>query len=120
MDNVEDWISRLSAHMKRRKITQQMLAARLGMTYQGVNHWFNGRRSPDTLDQFQRIAQAAECSPAWMLYGIGPEEPITQEDLMLVQLIKQLPPAAKSAAEALLRSLADRNAGDHPKTGTKS
>lgn len=111
-----DWIDRLSAHMKRKGISQQLLATRLNMTYPGVNHWFRRRRSPDTLNQFQRIAEAAECSPAWMLYGVGPEEPMTREDLLLVQLIRQLPPGDKSVAETILRSLVER--GDHPKTGT--
>lgn len=112
----EDWIDRLGRHIKG-KLTQQDLAARLGMTYQAVNHWFNRRRTPDTLEQFERIAEAAECSPAWMLFGVGPEEPVTSEDLQLAKVIRQLPPGDKRAAMELLRSLIKR--GPSPdRTGT--
>jgi len=111
-----DWVDRLREHIERKGISQQTLASRLDMTYQGVNHWFCRRRTPP-FDQFPRIADAAECSPAWMLFGVGPEEPITKEDMQLVRVIRQLPPEAKSAAEALLRTMAQRGATP-PKTGT--
>ena len=111
---MEDWIDRLNKHMEEREITQQELSRRLDMTYQAINHWFRRRRSPDTLEQFERIAEAAGCSVAWMLFGVGPEEPITSEDIDLARAIHKLPPGAKSATLALLSSLtgADRTGTD--------
>lgn len=101
--------------MKAKQLSQQDLATRLDMTYQGVNHWFNRRRAPDTLKQYEAIAAAAECSPAWMLFGVGPEEPCTSEDLRLAKVINRLPPGAKSAAETLVRAAID---GKEDRTGT--
>lgn len=108
----DDWIDRLKDHLKKRGLRQQDLADRLEMTYQGVNHWFTRKRVPDTIEQFERIAKAAECSVSWMLFGVGPEEPITREDLALAKVIARLPPGAKKAASALLRSFAEPSDSD--------
>ena len=45
--NMKNWNALAKAKMKELKITQEMLAERLGVTQGAVAHWMSGRREPD-------------------------------------------------------------------------
>ncbi|TFF13792.1 helix-turn-helix domain-containing protein [Pseudomonas sp. BCA14] len=47
---MDNWIALVRANMKDRKITQDQLAERLGMSQGGVGHWLNKRRVPSLAD----------------------------------------------------------------------
>ena len=47
---MDKWIALVKANMKDRKVTQDQLASRLGMSQGGVGHWLNKRRVPSLAD----------------------------------------------------------------------
>jgi len=47
---MDNWIALVRANMKDRKVTQDELAERLGMSQGGVGHWLNKRRVPSLAD----------------------------------------------------------------------
>ncbi|QJI29710.1 helix-turn-helix domain-containing protein [Pseudomonas sp. ADAK18] len=47
---MDKWIALVKANMKDRKITQDQLAERLGMSQGGIGHWLNKRREPSIAD----------------------------------------------------------------------
>jgi len=47
---MDNWIALVKANMKDRKVTQDELAERLGMSQGGVGHWLNKRRVPSLAD----------------------------------------------------------------------
>ena len=47
---MDKWIALVKANMKDRKVTQDQLAERLGMSQGGVGHWLNKRREPSLAD----------------------------------------------------------------------
>ncbi|NWC95101.1 MULTISPECIES: LexA family transcriptional regulator [unclassified Pseudomonas] len=47
---MDKWIALVKASMKDRKVTQDQLATRLGMSQGGVGHWLNKRRVPSLAD----------------------------------------------------------------------
>ncbi|KAF1007522.1 MAG: putative HTH-type transcriptional regulator [Pseudomonas fluorescens] len=54
---MDNWIALVKTNMKDRKVTQEQLASRLGMSQGGVGHWLNKRRVP-TLADMNRVMQA--------------------------------------------------------------
>jgi SOS-response transcriptional repressor LexA len=54
---MDKWIELVKAKMSELKITQEILAERLGMSQGGVGHWLNKRRQPG-LDDMNRVLQA--------------------------------------------------------------
>ena len=53
---MDKWIALVKANMKDRKVTQDQLASRLGMSQGGVGHWLNKRRVPSLADM-NRVMQ---------------------------------------------------------------
>jgi len=53
---MDNWIALVKANMKDRKVTQDQLAERLGMSQGGVGHWLNKRRVPSLADM-NRVMQ---------------------------------------------------------------
>lgn len=54
---MDKWIALVRANMKDRKVTQDELAERLGMSQGGVGHWLNKRRVPSLADM-NRVLEA--------------------------------------------------------------
>ena len=54
---MDNWIALVRANMKDRKVTQDELAERLGMSQGGVGHWLNKRRVPSLADM-NRVLEA--------------------------------------------------------------
>ncbi|MEJ5057823.1 MULTISPECIES: LexA family protein [unclassified Pseudomonas] len=54
---MDKWIELVKAKMSELKVTQEILAERLGMSQGGVGHWLNKRRQPG-LDDMNRVLQA--------------------------------------------------------------
>lgn len=64
-----DWVDRARARKKELGLSFEELAERIGVTAGAVNHWFNRRREPDTLQLFERIAAALGWSLQDLLHG---------------------------------------------------
>lgn len=47
---MDKWIALVKANMKARKVTQNQLAARMGMSQGGIGHWLGKRRVPSLAD----------------------------------------------------------------------
>ncbi len=69
----ENWINRIRRWMDQSGTSQVNLAKTLDCTRGAVGHYLTGRRQP-TLSQLERIAEAMQVHPAWLLYGIGGEQ----------------------------------------------
>ncbi len=54
---MDKWIELVRANMKDRKVTQDALAERLGMSQGGVGHWLNKRRVPSLADMNRVLAE---------------------------------------------------------------
>lgn len=54
---MDRWIALVKASMKDRKVTQDQLASRLGMSQGGVGHWLNKRRVPSLADMNRVMAE---------------------------------------------------------------
>jgi SOS-response transcriptional repressor LexA len=54
---MDKWIELVKAKMGELKITQEILAERLGMSQGGIGHWLNKRREPG-IDDMNRVLQA--------------------------------------------------------------
>jgi SOS-response transcriptional repressor LexA len=54
---MDKWIELVKAKMSELKVTQEILADRLGMSQGGVGHWLNKRRQPG-IDDMNRVLQA--------------------------------------------------------------
>jgi len=74
--NKLDWrsrfIKRLEQLKRSEKLTQERLGEILGVTQGTIGHWKTGKRSPDNLDQYEKLAKALKLHPAELLYGIKP------------------------------------------------
>ena len=71
------WATRLKSRMKELKITQAILAEKMGVTRGAVTHYLSGRRVPP-LSQFQKLAAILKIDPAWLQYGTGKTADNTQ------------------------------------------
>lgn len=70
---MDKWIELVKANMKGRKVTQERLAERLGMSQGGIGHWLSKRRQPKIEDMnrvldeigmgFSRITRATSRKP---------------------------------------------------------
>ncbi len=54
---MDKWIELVKAKMSELKITQEILAERLGMSQGGIGHWLNRRRQPG-IDDMNRVLRA--------------------------------------------------------------
>ena len=57
MPHMDKWIELVKAKMSELKVTQEILADRLGMSQGGVGHWLNKRRQPG-IDDMNRVLKA--------------------------------------------------------------
>lgn len=64
------WADRIRSKMKDLGLTQEELAAKLGITRGAVTHYLAGRRVPP-LAQFHKIAVVLETTPAWLQFGVS-------------------------------------------------
>jgi SOS-response transcriptional repressor LexA len=55
--HMDKWIELVKAKMSELKVTQEILADRLGMSQGGVGHWLNKRRQPG-IDDMNRVLHA--------------------------------------------------------------
>jgi SOS-response transcriptional repressor LexA len=55
--HMDKWIELVKAKMSELKITQEILAERVGMSQGGIGHWLNKRRQPG-IDDMNRVLQA--------------------------------------------------------------
>lgn len=67
-----EWTDRLRLALKESEISQDALAAILGVTRGAVGHYLNGRRMPP-LDLLGKIAESLSVSLNWLLLGKGPK-----------------------------------------------
>ena len=103
MTNWRDRFKTRFTEMKRTKgVTQESLAEQMGLTQGTVGHWLNGRRSPDTLSDYEKLAVALEMHPAELLYGINPEQTIGKEGAEFARAWEGLPSKERSSVKTLV------------------
>lgn len=62
------WSGRIKSRMRELGITQEALAAKMGITRGAITHYLAGRRQPP-LHQFQKLANLLKADPAWLQFG---------------------------------------------------
>lgn len=81
-------------------LTQDQLATAVGVSQGTIAHWLNGRRTPDTLEQYEKLAAALGWHPAHLLYGITAatiiKETLSPESARLLELFNPAPPMIKA------------------------
>lgn len=103
-----DWRDRFKerfAYLKAtEELTQEKLAERLDVTQGTVGHWLKGRRSPETLDMYEKLADAIGLHPAWLLYGVGPEEKLSKETIETAKAIERMPSPQRAMIQAAVHA----------------
>ena len=64
------WRERMRAKRKAADLTQDQLGEILDREQGTISDWETGRREPETLQMFEKLADAIHCHPAWLLYAI--------------------------------------------------
>lgn len=102
MDKWRDRLRRRFEELKATEgLTQEALAEKVGVTQGTVAHWLNGRRTPDTLQTFEALADAISVHPAWLIYGLDVDENANEA----ARKLNSLPPARR---EAIITLILDR------------
>jgi len=70
---MDKWIALVKAKMSELKITQEILADRLGMSQGGIGHWLTKRRQPG-IDDMNRVLQALGLDFLEVTLVIGKQE----------------------------------------------
>ena len=89
-------------------LTQEKLAEQLDVTQGTIAHWMRGRRSPEDLAAFERLAQALKVHPAWLLYGVNKEgsgDGISREAMDFGRAWERLPARERAAIRAAIEVL---------------
>ncbi len=76
---MDKWIALVKANMKDRKVTQDQLAARLGMSQGGVGHWLSKRRIPSLADM-NRVLEELGLGYLEMVLVIREKDAATADD----------------------------------------
>ena len=104
----DEWRDRAKAQFKKlkkeRKITQEYISEKVGVTQGTIAHWFSGRRSPETLEQYEKLAVALELHPAELLFGVSPSGGDSQSERLYIlfsSLDERSRAAILASAEAL-------------------
>ncbi len=110
------------------KITQQQLAAAVGVSQSSVTQWETGETRTLEGENLVRAAFALSVTAEWLLYGTGPclgeplpvkkvdvaangdEMGLSRRALMLGKVFDQLSPEQQDALQVLLNSLAQSKA----------
>jgi transcriptional regulator with XRE-family HTH domain len=101
-DNNDKWIAETKRIMRERKITQQELADRLGITRGALGHWLTGKRIPryESICAMSRILGV----PVTQLTEPDADAPTPQE-LELLRDIRLLNGADQAMLKGLIKSL---------------
>jgi SOS-response transcriptional repressor LexA len=81
---MDKWIELVKAKMGELKITQEILAERLGMSQGGIGHWLNKRREPG-IDDMNRVLQALGLEFLEVALVIREPQATQDDDLPLTQ-----------------------------------
>jgi SOS-response transcriptional repressor LexA len=69
---MNNWTDRVRSRMKELNLTQEELAAKLGITRGAVTHYLAGRRVPP-LKKFNELARMLKVDAAWLQFGTVPD-----------------------------------------------
>ncbi|MHC8287688.1 LexA family protein [Pseudomonas sp. XS1P51] len=76
---MDKWIELVKAKMSELKVTQEILAERLGMSQGGIGHWLNKRRQPG-IDDMNRVLRALGLEFLEVALVIREPDPDASED----------------------------------------
>ena len=81
---MDKWIELVKAKMSELKITQEILAERLGMSQGGIGHWLNKRREPG-IEDMNRVLQALGLEFLEVALVIREPQASTDDEIPLAQ-----------------------------------
>ncbi|MEG7522980.1 MAG: helix-turn-helix domain-containing protein [Chromatiales bacterium] len=102
---LDDWrirfVTRFGQLKGERKISQEILAERLGVKQTTISRWLNGKRQPD-LDQFAPLAEALDVPIEWLLFGDVMR--LSEDERHLLEDYRENPNQNKDALRTIARS----------------
>ena len=81
---MDKWIELVKAKMSELKITQEILAERLGMSQGGIGHWLNKRREPG-IEDMNRVLRALGLEFLEVALVIREPQASTDDEIPLTQ-----------------------------------
>ncbi|WP_223489823.1 LexA family protein [Pseudomonas sp. A-RE-19] len=81
---MDKWIELVKAKMSELKVTQEILAERIGMSQGGVGHWLNKRRQPG-IQEMNRVLQALGMDYLEVAMVIREPQTSREEEVSLTQ-----------------------------------
>lgn len=100
--NGETWEQRLKRRRQELGLRQAQLAEALDVSQSTITHWENGRREPENLQQWERLAAALKLHPAELIYGI---EILPESALRVGREWYDLPNGVKEAIATTIHNL---------------
>lgn len=94
-------IQRIRQGMAEKKMSQADLARSAGIRPSSLSDYLTGKYSPKH-DKIERIAAALQVSPAWLL-GSSAAFSITEDERLLLEQFRQLPPQDQEKFRQFLR-----------------
>ena len=109
---INGWRNRFKLRFKHLKtttgLTQEELAEKVGVSQGTIAHWVNGRRSPDDLQTYEKLAKALKMHPAELLYAIDPDAVKSwDQNARLLKKLKQLTDDKRQIVEATIDAFSD-------------
>jgi transcriptional regulator with XRE-family HTH domain len=96
------------AQMQADGITQGKLGNMLGVTQSTIGHWLSGRRAPDTLSMFSKLAAAVGMPAIQLLFGIEPAQVVTKEGAEVARAWETLPEGERVALKTAILMLQEQ------------
>lgn len=101
-----DWRDRFKERFRDLKrgqgLTQEMLAEKVGVTQGTIGHWINDRRSPEKLEDYEKLAKALGMHPAELLYGVETASQISRDGMEFAKAWEELPHSQRTSLKTLV------------------
>ena len=107
---MDTWRDRMKTRLVELKgvVTREQLAEAVGVTVQSLSNWLNGHREPRSLDDWQRLAEALQVTPAWLCFGDttpAAQPKLEPRHVALLQAYRGLPKEMRAPIRMLIESL---------------
>lgn len=112
---IEAWRDRFRQRFEEmkaeKKMSQQDLANKVGREQVTISRWLRGINSPESLEDFARLAEALDVSPEWLIFGVSPPQ-YDGTARVIFSIYNDLPENLRKTLKALAIALLETNEGE--------